>query len=72
MIVGNGGLATELVYEIENCKIIWAVKDKYSCNHLFFDEMASKFFETRLHADKACEAEAESVSKRRKYTIKSI
>ena len=29
VLVGNGGIATELCYEIDNCKIIWAVKDNH-------------------------------------------
>ena len=67
VIVGNGGIATELVHEIENCKIIWTIKDKYSCNHIFFDEMASRFFAKRLNENKA--PNEESVSKRKKFTI---
>ena len=29
VLVGNGGIATELCYEIDNCKIVWAVKDNH-------------------------------------------
>jgi len=29
LLVGNGGIATELCYEIDNCNIIWAIKDKH-------------------------------------------
>ncbi|XP_046555711.1 pyridine nucleotide-disulfide oxidoreductase domain-containing protein 1-like [Haliotis rubra] len=28
VVVGNGGIATELVYEIEGCEMVWAIKDK--------------------------------------------
>ena len=73
VIVGNGGIATELVYEIENCKVIWAIKDKYACNHLFFDEMASRFFTSRLNEDKVSlkKADGDNLTKRKKYSIKS-
>ena len=73
MIVGNGGIATELVYEIENCKVIWAIKDKHACNHLFFDEMASRFFTKRLNENKVVSNEQsdEVASKRKNYSIKS-
>jgi len=72
VIVGNGGIATELVYEIENCKVIWAIKDKHACNHLFFDEMASRFFTKRLNENKvSTEQSDEVVSKRKNYSIKS-
>jgi pyridine nucleotide-disulfide oxidoreductase domain-containing protein 1 len=70
--VGNGGIATELVYEIENCKVIWAIKDKHACNHLFFDEMASRFFTKRLNENKVSNEQSdEVVSKRKNYSIKS-
>ena len=73
VIVGNGGIATELVYEIENCKVIWAIKDKHACNHLFFDEMASRFFTKRLNENKVVSNEQsdEVASKRKNYSIKS-
>ncbi len=72
VIVGNGGIATELVYEIENCKVIWAIKDKCACNHLFFDEMASRFFTKRLNENKISnDGTEENISKRKKYSIKS-
>ncbi len=29
VLVGNGGIATELCYEIDKCKIVWAVKDDH-------------------------------------------
>jgi hypothetical protein len=67
VIVGNGGIATELVYEIENCKIIWAIKDDF-ISHTFFDITAARFFRDKLNVkkdDKMIQA------KRTKYTITS-
>ncbi|GBM99002.1 Pyridine nucleotide-disulfide oxidoreductase domain-containing protein 1 [Araneus ventricosus] len=65
MIVGNGGIATELVYEIENCQIIWAIKDK-SVGATFFDAGAAKFFLPCLNEGKQ---DGPTVSKRLKYEL---
>ncbi|KAG8190665.1 hypothetical protein JTE90_001274 [Oedothorax gibbosus] len=43
LIVGNGGIATELVYGIENCEVVWVIKDK-SIGATFFDAGAAQFF----------------------------
>jgi small subunit ribosomal protein S18b len=43
IIVGNGGIATELVHELLNCHIVWVIKDK-NISSTFFDAAASKFF----------------------------
>lgn len=64
MVVGNGGIATELVYEIENCSVIWAIKDE-SINHAFVDAPAGKFLLKKLHERK----EKSKTSKRMKYTM---
>ena len=42
LIIGNGGIATELVYEIENCDIVWAIKD---------ERLEEKRYENKLNAD---------------------
>ena len=67
LIVGNGGIATELAYEIQNCKIIWAIKDS-NISHVFFDPHVSKFFESIIQNGKLDEGEKLS-AKRSKYTI---
>ena len=67
IIVGDGGIATELVYEIENCKIIWVIKDDI-IGHTFFDSTAARFFNEKLNRDKNCEA---IEAKRTKYSITS-
>jgi len=51
VIVGNGGIATELVYELEGCEVIWAIKDK-SISHTFVDAGAGEFFMEYLNKDK--------------------
>jgi len=68
VIVGNGGIATELVYEIENCKIIWVVKHEHISN-VYFDSSAAKFFLNKLNKPKSDEP---LPAKRTKYTISRI
>ena len=67
VIVGNGGIATELVYEIENCKVIWVVKHEH-ISHVFFDSSAAKFFLNKLNQKKS---DQPLPAKRTKYTISS-
>ena len=69
MIVGNGGIATELVYEIENCKVIWAIKDN-CISHVYFDAHAAQFFSDKVNKAKELKDEDE-ISKRKRYTITS-
>ncbi|XP_022900987.1 pyridine nucleotide-disulfide oxidoreductase domain-containing protein 1 [Onthophagus taurus] len=50
VIVGNGGIASELVYKIQNTEIEWVIKD----NHItatFVDPGASEFFQPSLKKD---------------------
>lgn len=67
-VVGNGGIATELIYEIENCRIHWIVKDAY-LSHVFFDAHSAKFFETRLNQAK--KKDENDLLKRSKYSMSS-
>jgi len=46
-IVGNGGIALELVHEIRTCEIIWAVRDSHIGNS-FFDNDAAEFLAPSL------------------------
>ncbi|CAO2607102.1 Pyridine nucleotide-disulfide oxidoreductase domain-containing protein 1 [Lemmus lemmus] len=52
MIVGNGGIALELVYEIEGCEVIWAIKDK-AIGNTFFDAGAAEFLISKLMSEKS-------------------
>lgn len=65
IIVGNGGIATELVHEIENCEVVWAIKDK-SISATFVDAGAAEFFLPHLAGDKEVQ---EGPLKRLKYTV---
>lgn len=64
IVIGNGGIATELVYEVEGCEVIWAIKDK-SISHTFVDAGAAEFFLPKLNTDKEV---VSTPSKRLKYT----
>ncbi|XP_048191135.1 pyridine nucleotide-disulfide oxidoreductase domain-containing protein 1 [Perognathus longimembris pacificus] len=64
VVVGNGGIALELVYEVEGCEIIWVIKDK-AIGNTFFDSGAAEFLTSKLRSGKP---EAKLVQKRTRYT----
>ncbi|XP_054608728.1 pyridine nucleotide-disulfide oxidoreductase domain-containing protein 1 isoform X2 [Dunckerocampus dactyliophorus] len=64
VVVGNGGIALELVYEVEGCEVIWAVKDN-AIGNTFFDAGAAQFLIPMLEADKP---ERDTPCKRPRYT----
>ncbi|XP_056408940.1 pyridine nucleotide-disulfide oxidoreductase domain-containing protein 1 isoform X2 [Hyla sarda] len=64
LVVGNGGIALELVYEMEGCEVIWAIKDK-SIGNTFFDPGAAEFLIPQLKSEKP---QTPLTCKRMKYT----
>ncbi|XP_054480738.1 pyridine nucleotide-disulfide oxidoreductase domain-containing protein 1 [Anoplopoma fimbria] len=64
VVVGNGGIALELVYEVEGCEVIWAVKDK-AIGNTFFDAGAAQFLIPSLAVDKP---ERDAPCRRPRYT----
>ncbi|KAG8005719.1 Pyridine nucleotide-disulfide oxidoreductase domain-containing protein 1 [Nibea albiflora] len=64
VVVGNGGIALELVFEVEGCEVIWAVKDK-AIGNTFFDPGAAQFLIPSLEASKP---ERPAPCKRTRYT----
>ncbi|KAG9345645.1 hypothetical protein JZ751_008789 [Albula glossodonta] len=64
VVIGNGGIALELVYEVEGCEVIWAVKDK-AIGNTFFDAGAAQFLVPSLETDKP---ERAVPCKRTRYT----
>lgn len=66
LLVGNGGIATELVYNISHCDIIWAIKDD-SIGATFFDAGAAQFFKLFLHEQHS--GDDDQFTKRLKYKI---
>ncbi|NXA16101.1 PYRD1 protein, partial [Sapayoa aenigma] len=65
IVIGNGGIALELVYEIQDCEVIWAIKDK-AIGNTFFDAGAAEFLIPKLTAEKP---ETPIECKRIKYTV---
>lgn len=47
VVVGNGGIATELVHEVTGMEIVWVIKDKH-ISATFIDPGAAEFFQTSL------------------------
>lgn len=69
IVVGNGGIATELVFQAQNCDVVWVIKDK-SIGHVFFDPGAAEFLLPIMYAKhKTSGSEVESPTKRMTYKI---
>ncbi|XP_008547156.1 pyridine nucleotide-disulfide oxidoreductase domain-containing protein 1 [Microplitis demolitor] len=68
IVVGNGGIATEVVHEVENVEVIWVIKDKH-ISATFVDPGAAEFFHDKLTKDKSSTGERSNICKRFKYTI---
>ncbi|KAJ8680906.1 hypothetical protein QAD02_016693 [Eretmocerus hayati] len=68
IVVGNGGIATELVHEISGVNVVWVIKDKH-ISATFVDPGAAEFFQEKLV--KTREVIESSPVKRMKYTITS-
>ena len=66
VVVGNGGIATEMVYELDNVEIVWAIKDT-SISSVFVDPGAGEFFIKELNKEKV---ETAKPVKRMKYTVR--
>ncbi|XP_055545605.1 pyridine nucleotide-disulfide oxidoreductase domain-containing protein 1 [Wyeomyia smithii] len=62
-VVGNGGIASELVYEITGVEVHWIIKDEY-ISSTFVDSGAARFFQDRL----SCKGEQKSIVKRMRYS----
>lgn len=41
-VLGNGGIATELIYELKNIDVVWVIRDKYIAS-AFVDSGAAEF-----------------------------
>ncbi|XP_034951048.1 pyridine nucleotide-disulfide oxidoreductase domain-containing protein 1 [Chelonus insularis] len=68
IVVGNGGIATEIVHEVENVEIIWVIKDKH-ISATFFDPGAAEFFKDKLLKNTPKDTGEENICKRFKYTV---
>ena len=70
LLVGNGGIATELVYELKNCHIIWAVKDD-AISATFFDAATANFFLPKLTVNKTSAEESRKCLTSRRFVAHS-
>ncbi|XP_043274437.1 pyridine nucleotide-disulfide oxidoreductase domain-containing protein 1 [Venturia canescens] len=69
LVVGNGGIATEVVHEIEGLEVIWVIKDKH-ISATFVDPGAAEFFQDKLLKNvNETTTEKTREMKRIKYTI---
>lgn len=69
VVVGNGGIASELIYELKNVTIDWVIKDKH-VSQTFVDPGASAFFQSRIQNSEKVLVEGTSkapVLKRMRY-----
>jgi len=69
VLIGNGGIASEIAYEISNIEIDWVIKDRH-ISSTFIDAGAAKFFESRLLNKDVTKAE-QTVVKRMRYMEES-
>lgn len=69
IVVGNGGIATEIVHEILNVEIVWVIKDKH-ISATFFDPGAAEFFRNKL--SKETEEIPEKICRRYRFTETKI
>lgn len=52
LIVGNGGIATDLVYKLNGVEIIWVIRDEHISSH-FLDAGAAEFFSNYLNTQQS-------------------
>ena len=68
MVVGNGGIATEIVYELDNVDVVWAIKDS-SISSVFVDAGAGEFLTQKLFKKSDNEDKLVKPTKRMKYSV---
>ncbi|MFH4975076.1 hypothetical protein AB6A40_001785 [Gnathostoma spinigerum] len=69
VVIGNGGIATEIVYELRNVDIVWAIRHS-SISHTFFDVGAAEFLKPMLiSGHQGSEESHNKISKRLKITV---
>ncbi|XP_035915949.1 LOW QUALITY PROTEIN: pyridine nucleotide-disulfide oxidoreductase domain-containing protein 1 [Anopheles stephensi] len=68
VVVGNGGIASELVYEVDGMEEIhWVIKDPY-ISSTFVDSGAATFFRERLSKKAGGTEKQKTIYKRMRYT----
>lgn len=66
MILGNGGIASELAYELKNVKVHWVVKDSH-ISATFVDPGAAEFFQVARNELQQESSAPETAIKRMRY-----
>lgn len=59
-VLGNGGIATELIYELKNIDVVWVIRDKYIAS-AFVDSGAAEFLMNCAEADRKEEQHAKAL-----------
>lgn len=67
-VLGNGGIATELIYELKNIDVIWVIRDKYIAS-AFVDSGAAEFLMNCTDGDRNPER---PVAKSLRYTTTHV
>ena len=65
-VVGNGGIATELVYELKNIDIVWIIRHKY-ISSTFIDGAAAEFLLDSIEEDS--EKKKKNPAQMLRYTV---
>lgn len=71
VVVGNGGIATELVFKVTHCHVVWVMRDR-SVSSAFFDPVSAQFMLNSLNQGAKQEAtKCEAQPQARKFIVKS-
>ncbi|CAK9802308.1 Pyridine nucleotide-disulfide oxidoreductase domain-containing protein 1 [Anthophora quadrimaculata] len=70
VIVGNGGIATEIIHEVDGVEMIWVIKDKH-ISATFVDPGAAEFFMNKVYKTDTSTS-ANSLTKRMRYTVSDL
>lgn len=70
IIVGNGGIATEIVHEVKGVEMIWVIKDKH-ISATFVDPGAAEFFLNKISQSDTSGnlSKADAPTKRMRYVV---
>ncbi|OAD61346.1 Pyridine nucleotide-disulfide oxidoreductase domain-containing protein 1 [Eufriesea mexicana] len=69
VIVGNGGIASEIVNEVDGLEMIWVIKDKH-ISATFVDPGAAEFFMDKINkTDIPIDTNVNCATKRMRYTV---
>ncbi|PIO74069.1 hypothetical protein TELCIR_03928 [Teladorsagia circumcincta] len=67
-VVGNGGIATEIVFEIKGVHVTWIIRDD-SISSVFFNPAIADFFQKRVESGRQEGAKNAGVLKRPRYGL---